>query len=72
MLRFAGDEEDEEDDDYRNRYTITCAEYYHARARSLCAAGDIDGAKERVRWASELWPPIRLEMVDDPELGGIW
>ena len=68
MLRFASDEED----DYRNPYAITCAEYYHARARSLCAAGDIDGVKERVRLASELFPPIRLEMVDDPALEGVW
>ena len=72
VLRFASDEEEEEDDDYRNRYQITCAEYYHAKARALVAEGDIAGAKERVKMASELWPPIRLEMVDDPALGGIW
>ena len=24
-------------------------------------------ARERVRWASELWPPLRLEMIDDDE-----
>ncbi|MFT5412793.1 MAG: hypothetical protein ACI8XO_004535, partial [Verrucomicrobiales bacterium] len=30
--------------------------------------GDIAGAKERVKLASELWPPIRLEMLDDPAL----
>ena len=46
VLRFAVDEEDE---DYRNRYSITCAEFYHARARALVADGDIAGAKERVR-----------------------
>ena len=38
----------------------------------MCAEGDIEGAKERVRMASELWPPIRLEMVDDDALEGIW
>ena len=72
VLRFAVDEEDEEDEDYRNRYSITCAEFYDARARALVADGDIAGAKERIRWESELWPPIRLEMIDDPALGAIW
>ena len=63
---------EDEEDDYRNRDTITCAEYYHARARALCARGDIADAKERVKMAGEPWPPIRQEMLDDPELEGIW
>jgi len=42
VLRYAG-----EDDEDAQRYKITCAEYYHARARSLVAEGDIAGAKER-------------------------
>ncbi|MGI9241330.1 MAG: hypothetical protein ACR2RV_11045 [Verrucomicrobiales bacterium] len=25
-----------------------------------------------MKLAGELWPPIRLETVDDPALGGIW
>ena len=55
-----------------DRYKITCAEYHHGRARSLCAEGDIEGAKERVRTACRLWPPIRLEILDDDALEGIW
>jgi hypothetical protein len=66
VLRIASDEEEEQDEDYRSRYAITCAEFYHARARALVADGDIAGAKERVNLASEQWPPIRLEMLDDP------
>ena len=42
------------------------------RARSLCAEDYQHGAKERVGWAAELFPPLRLEMLDDPELEGIW
>ena len=38
----------------------------------MCAGGDIDGARERVRMASGLWPPIRLEILDDDALDGIW
>ncbi len=72
VLRFAVDEDDEEDDEYRNRYTITCAEYYHARARALCAEGDSAGARERAKLAGELWPPIRLEMLEDSALDEIW
>jgi hypothetical protein len=37
----------------------------------LLASVDDEGAKERVRLASELWPPIRLEMLDDPALDSI-
>ena len=55
-----------------DRYCITCAQYQQARARALVANGDIAGAKERVKLAGELWPPIRLEMIDDPALGAIW
>ena len=40
-------------------------------ARSLCAEGDMAGARERVKLAGALWPPIKLEMLDDPELDGI-
>jgi len=69
VLRFAVDEDDE---DYRNRYAIICAEFYRARPRAFCAEGDIEGAMERVRWASELWPVIRLERLDDPALERIW
>ena len=54
VLRFAG-----EDDDDAQRYKITVAEYCHARARALCADGDIDGAKQRVRMAGELWATSR-------------
>jgi hypothetical protein len=72
VLRFAVDEVEEEEADFRNRYSITCAEYYHARARALVVEGNIDGAKERLKLAAEQWPPIRLEMVDDPDLYGIW
>ena len=61
-----------DEDDDGDRYKITCAEYHHARARALCAEGDIDGARARVRKASELWPPIRLEILDDGALAGIW
>jgi hypothetical protein len=67
VLRYAG-----EDDDDAQRYKITCAEYQHARARALVAEGDTAGAKERVKLAGELWPPIRLEMVDDPALERVW
>jgi hypothetical protein len=49
VLQYAG-----EDDDDAQRYKITCAEYQHARARSLVAEGDTAGAKARVRLASEL------------------
>ena len=72
VLRFAVDEDDEEDEGYRSRYAITCAEYFHARARALLAAGDIAAARERVRWAGEQWPPIRLEMLGDPGFERIW
>ena len=66
VLRFACNEEDEDDDDAQ-RYKTTCAEYQPARARALVADGET-AAKERVRQATELWP----EMIDDPELEGIW
>ena len=57
--------------EYRSRYAITCAEFQHAQARALCAAGDIDGAKQRVAGAADLFPPIRPEMADDPGLAGL-
>jgi len=65
VLRFAVDEDDDEEDDgYRNRYAITCAEFYHARARALCAEGDIEGARDRARMADELWAVIWREICD--------
>jgi hypothetical protein len=36
------------------------------------AEGDTAGAKAGVKLAGELWPPIRLEIVDDPALEAIW
>jgi hypothetical protein len=59
VLQYAG-----EDDEDAQRYRITRAEFYHARARALVAEGDTAAAKERAKQASELWPPIRLEMID--------
>ena len=38
----------------------------------MCAEGDIEGAKERVRMASKLWSPIRLEILDDEALADVW
>ena len=67
VLQYAG-----EDDEDAQRYRITCAEYHHARARALLADGDTAGARDRVKLASELWPPIRLEMIDDPALEDLW
>ena len=67
VLQFAG-----EDDEDAQRYKITCGEYHHARARALCTEGDLDGAKSRVKMASELWPLLRQEMLDDEALDGLW
>ena len=50
----------------------TCAEYLHARAVAFCEAGEIGNAKERVKWASKLWPLHRIQMLDDPALECLW
>lgn len=46
-----------------------CARFYHARARFLCETGDNEGARLAMRAASDAWPDIRLELVDDEWLG---
>ena len=53
-------------------HKITCAEFLHAYARHLFAAGDVEKAKQAVGHAVELWQPIRLEIVEDDALSAIW
>jgi hypothetical protein len=36
------------------------------------AAGDIYKAKQAVAHAVELWQPIRVEVVEDDALAGLW
>ena len=53
-------------------HRITCAEFLHAYARHLVAAGDIEKAKQAVKHAVELWQPIRVEIVEDDGLVELW
>ena len=51
----------------------TVARFHHARARHLCAKGDNEAARLAMRAASDVWPDIRIEMVDDPRLAAaLW
>jgi hypothetical protein len=43
----------------------TCARFHHARARYLCETGDNEAARLAMRAASDAWPEIRMELVDD-------
>ena len=53
-------------------HCITCAEFLHAYARHLVAAGDIEKAQQAVAHAVELWQPIRVEIVEDDALAELW
>lgn len=46
----------------------TTARFYHARARVLCQKGELEEARKAMREASEVWPDIRIELVDDKAL----
>lgn len=46
----------------------TCARFYHAHSRRLCADGELEAARKAMRMASEIWPEIRIEIVDDKKL----
>lgn len=46
----------------------TCARFHHARARYLCETGDHKAARLAMRAASDAWPEIRIELVDDERL----
>jgi hypothetical protein len=53
-------------------HRITCAEFLHAYARHLAAAGEVEKAKEAVGGAVKLWLPIRMEIVADEALAELW
>jgi hypothetical protein len=53
-------------------HRITCAEFLHAYARHLIAAGDTEKAKEAVGGAVKLWQPIRMEIIEDDALAALW
>lgn len=46
----------------------TTARFHHARARVLCQKGELEEARKAMREASDVWPEIRIELVDDKEL----
>jgi hypothetical protein len=53
-------------------HRITCAEFLHAYARQLIAAGDVEKAKQAVGGAVKLWQPIRVEIIEDDALVSLW
>jgi len=53
-------------------HRITSAEFLHAHARHLVAAGDAEKAKQAIGHAVELWQPIRVEMIVDDALAVLW
>lgn len=46
----------------------TVARFHYGHARALCEAGDNAAARQAIRAASEAWPDLRLEMVNDKRL----
>lgn len=44
------------------------ARFHHAHARVLCEKSEYSGAREAMRAASDAWPNIRIELVNDPTL----
>lgn len=50
----------------------TVARFRHAYARSLCASGKVDAAKEQIHLAVEAWEPIRGDIVEDDAVEAVW
>jgi hypothetical protein len=46
--------------------------FHLARAESLCAAGDIEGAQKAVKALSTIWPEGRGTALNSPVLEALW
>ncbi|MDF1853614.1 MAG: hypothetical protein P1U85_22460 [Verrucomicrobiales bacterium] len=46
----------------------TVARFHHIRARDLCSEGEYEAARKEMRKASDAWPEIRMELLDDDRL----
>jgi len=57
-------------DDKHHR--ISCAEYCHARARHHASEENLDEVKRWIAAAIDCWPDVRLQLVDDDLLMGMF